>query len=250
MRYAISILTCSLLLFASTGCHFSAGFGRAPEQAEPMVPSIEGAWSEPVNGVRMKMMHVMPRGGSQPDLTLLLFVQNVGDKPVELPRIRPEHFVRIKHDGPQIEKRGLSDGNLMITAQPLDGHGAEYLTEVYQELSQEVEARNPLEPGEIRVTALKVVGEAHMKYQHQWSDDTLYAERIVWPGLNDKKSAGRWRLHVVYRPSGFNPPGSGVAWKVDEQWVDRQIDLPVTLLKLEPWHYHESGELQELNGQR
>lgn len=236
------VLACCFLLPAAAGCHFSAGIGSSSKQAqaEPMVPSIAGEWSEPVNGVRMRMMHILPMGGPSPELTLLIVVQNVNDKPVDMPGLRPEPFVKVLHRKQQ--SAGLSDANLRITAQPMDGQPPRgYLAE-YVQMEQQVEARNPLQPGEIRVFALKVVAEVQMKYLHQIAPDTIYAEHISWPGLGHEESAGRWRLHAVYRPSGFNPPDAKLAWVMDQQWIDKQIDLPVTVLKLDPWHYHKDGQ--------
>ena len=232
MQSTITPIVVGFLLLAFCGC-----------QTRQADPSIAGEWSEPVNGIRMRLMHVMPPGGTRPDVTLLIFAQNISDEPVDLPRLRPEPFVKVLH-GSQ-KQAGISDANLRITAQPMDGQDAAMQALEMMQQQQDVEIHNPLKPGELRVFALKVVDALQMQYLHQLSDDTIYAEHISWPGLDDEKSAGRWRLHAVYRPSGFNPPDSGHAWKVDQPWMGRQIDLPVTVLNLDPWHYHEDGQIDQ-----
>jgi len=237
------------MIFFAGGCHFSAGIGRTPEQLQPalntaIMPSIEGEWSEPVNGVRMKMMHVMPYGGKSPDLTLLIFTQNVSDKPVDVPRIKPETFV----EGLHIEKdsRSITNANLRIIAEPADGQKPPQSIVKYAAELEELDSHNPIQPGEIRIFALKVVDDVELQYLQQIAPDTIYAERITWPGFDDKRSIGRWRLHAIYLPSGFNPPDAELKWLVDPQWLNRQIDLPVTLFTLEPWHYHQKGEINQL----
>lgn len=249
MLRTISLLALSLVFFWSLpGCYCAAGLGKAPwkQKAAQMEPSIEGAWSEPVNGVRMRMMHVMPFGGEQPEITLLFFAQNIGEKEVNLPRLRPEHYVNVMHGGQQLQ--GLSDATLRIIAQPMDDQPPRGGVSRLLELSQEAEAQNPMQPGEMRVFAVKIVAEEQMKYLHQQSPDTIYAETISWPGLASEKSAGRWRVHAVYRPSGFNTDRDAqIEWVVDQAWVDQQIDLPVTVLKIDPWHYNRDGRIEQLN---
>lgn len=244
-------VACLAVCFFLTGCYFAAGTGKAPwkkppvEQSPPATATIAGEWSEPVNGIRMRMMHILPMGGPTPEVALLFFAQNTLDHEVDLPMLKPEPFVKVLHR--QQETQSISDANLRITAQPMDGQAPKgYLAE-YAQMEQQVEARNPLQPGEIRVFAVKVVAELQMKYLHQIAPDTVYADHISWPGLDHEASAGRWRLHAVFRPSGFNDPDAKLAWVMDEQWVDKQIDLPVTVLKLDPWHYHEDGQsIQQL----
>jgi len=267
-RFLFLLLVGALAVTSLAGCHFSEGSHRTTRQTitpigeenmfrsggpaadsssspEPISPSMPGNWSEPVNGIRMSVRQVVRgsarAGDSYQDLNLILFVQNVGNEPVNLPRLEPElerRFGSLETMGEMVPDIG--GPNLRIITQPLNDQLAEVTSRCFSPLQQRIEVlESPMSPGEIRVVLIQFEGQMQMRQAQQLrelEDGSIEGYAVSWPGLHD--TTGFWRVQLVYRPEGFvrqrDAAVSDEAYRleVDPSWSGQQIVLPPLYIDL------------------
>ncbi|MFN3165734.1 MAG: hypothetical protein ACE37H_01580 [Phycisphaeraceae bacterium] len=217
------------------GCYSTAGFGKAPwKKTTPTVavqPTIDAEWSEPVNGVRLAVTQIT---GNTPDdhVLLLVMAHNTTDQPVDWPAIRADPTVRIRQpDGTDASAGYASHTNLRIVVESLDGRARDVRGALAWERLAEL--HRLLEPGEIRLHAIRLEDDQAQQYQRlKRQRNTIDVEPVLWPGMSSHDTEGRWLIHLIYRPEGFPPPlGDGrltgrAEPDISEQWKGVEINVP------------------------
>lgn len=229
----------------------SSTVSNKPEKSA--VSPIRGAWSEPVNGLRMSVKQISANTASD-HLTLLILVENVSDQSVHWPGIRPmtrvfqSHSQQERHADRQVQ-RSHPDKNLLITIDPVRGPWQSD-SSFYQQLSERMqEIHVPIAPGEIRLHAIEITPPkqrlALMQMQREWT--TIQADTVIWPLMNDLKNARRYRVSLTYRPDGMFPgieDGEQVEKLETEDWKGKQIDIPPIEII---WYPKNADGSQEIN---
>lgn len=232
-----------------TGCHLSVsgGLGKkraatpathaAPKDAarldaesEPAPPPIRGAWSEPVNGIRMMVQQIVQQDGNPEPrdfLTLMVFAWNTTDQRVAMPPIMAEREVMPYTIDGEERERFASLKNLRILAKPLERRLPDIRSQAGG-LEELREVQPPLEPGEIRLHALQIrlihgQMQEEMQQLAKRQANTVPASRVDW-----YNPQGEYILHLTYRPEGFNGQDTGVIHRTEDVagWECKQIDLP------------------------
>lgn len=210
-----------IALWNLIGCH-------TPTQ--PIEPTIQANWTEPVNGVRMAVTQI---AGNTPDdhVLLLVMVQNVTDQDIEWPGIRAEPAVHLRQpDGSDSPAGYGSFANLRVVVEPLDRRGQHVIQ--HDALDEVMDRHRMLEPGETRLHAIRLEDVTSQRMQRQQQRDVINAESVLWPGLTSHDSEGRWRVRLFYRPEGFpKPPSDGrlidrAELELDEKWEGVEIEPP------------------------
>lgn len=202
--------------------------GCASQASDDLVaqPSIPGEWSEPVNGIRMAVKRITDHTPAN-EITLLILTQNISDQPVDWPGIHPQHAVARAQDG--IIQPSIGSGNLRVAVESLDRpsqcHDYAFIAD---ELAQ---LHLPILPGEIRLHAIQL-RDAELQQMREMlqSADEIPMDRVVWPGMSEPSSKGRWRIRLSYRPDGDFPKPEGteqlsLVIEPDSGWAGLQIDL-------------------------
>lgn len=217
----------------------------APPTAAPPSPVIAGDWSQPVNGVRMGVRQIVS-GSADAGVWLLVLIENTTTEEVYWPGVRAEIDVRFAGVDTQEHYTSLQR-NLRIVVEPLDGQP---LPGQYQFLLEELQQLfEPLAPHEVRIQAIRFHDSEMTQELMQQSPNYIYADSVLWPGLEEADAVGDWRLHLTYQPGGFEPP-PGEEWEraelgdIYDDWEDVQIDLPP--LEVEVWPRGGSQSREEL----
>ncbi|MEM9415812.1 MAG: hypothetical protein AAGA29_10095 [Planctomycetota bacterium] len=245
MRHPLpSLLAFALICPLLTGCYAAAGFGTAPWKKNPPAPMnnldpvIAGDWSQPVNGVRMAVRQIVG-DGPHDEVLLLLLIENTTDEAVHWPGIQPEVDVRRTDQSDNLYE-GFYSANLRIIAEPLDDQepsaAHQYLLD--EQLAQ---LHEPLAPHEIALHAIRLHGIGQMQSLRLQDPNHIFADAMIWCDLDEHEAAGRWRLHLTYRPTGFPLPEGEEALLIERDdevnagWEDQQIDLPPIVINLDEW---------------
>ena len=212
--------------------------GKAKHQQEP---AIKGEWSEPAGGIRMMVKYLQPDTQTD-EIQLLVFMQNVSAKSLELPALVSERRVVFKNS----KLIRSSSGNLRITVDPLGGQKVREFGGL-QDFEMDKQGKT-LEPGEILLHAIRL--ESPMELQKAMQAESVNAIRtdsVRWPALTDPNSKGRWKISLSWRPDRKFPVDEDaereMIKEIAEQWRDVQIDLPPLELDWNP----SSEEVQNQN---
>lgn len=214
--------TFMLGVFVFTGCH-------TPSQ--PIEPAIEANWTEPVNGVRLAVTQIAQNTPSD-HVLLLVMAHNTTDQRVDMPGMRAEPAVHVRQPDGTDESAGLGGhANLRIVVESLDGR-ARQVSEAAA-LDMLAEMHRMLEPGEIRMHAIRLEDQKAQRFQRlRQKDGTVYVEPVIWPGMSSHDTQGRWRIHLIYRPEGFpTPPRDGrlierIEPAISDRWKGIEIEVP------------------------
>jgi hypothetical protein len=215
MQNSITIAIIAAFSFGLCGCQI--------QQADP---PIEGAWSEPVNGVRMMAMPIADSPYVRGSRTVLIFTQNVGDAGVNVPVINPLQFVTVRPDGKQRREEPQQSGNLRIQIESAQNEGI-HGSGLYQDELREIHSlRADLMPGEVRVFALILKTDVAMQEMMQkLRENEIETATSHWTIHSPKPHC--YRVYLSYRPDGFGSPSGISLRKVpDFTWSGKQIDLP------------------------
>ena len=184
-------------------------------------PAIHGQWSESKNGVRMMAKFLQPNEPSN-EIYLLVFAQNCSEEAISIPGFKPVSTLQLG------ESHSQGDGNLLVTAEPLDGQRP--LKQLAM-LEERMRPSEKIQPGEIRIHAVRLdlgnKGRMLKRMFHQ-NENAIQMDTV-----DGNLSDGRWRLSLSWRPDEQFPIPNGQQKdverekvRVDEAWRDVQIDLP------------------------
>lgn len=222
MHIPITTTILAGLLLVLSGCQ--------TQSIQQTDPPIAGQWSLPVNGVRMMAMPIADSPYVKGSRTVLIFMQNIGDKGVDLPQINPAPFVTVRPDGTQLpeqfRERPRLPGNLRIQIESAENEGIHGPSFRYDRL-EKMEAQGPdLLPGEVRVFALILkTDETPIQMMQQLDQREVQTAMTQW--LIHSPEPHRYRVYLSYRPDGFGPPSESRLREASEtRWAGKQIDLP------------------------
>lgn len=222
---------------------------------KPAASPIRGEWSEPVNGLRMAVKQVRTNTASD-HLTLLILIENVTDKSVAWHGIRPEFAViqggiedgQLRQQDRQQETPCRTGENLRIAIEPVFG-GLRSAWDIHERLTEQLqEMHASLKPGEIRLHAIELrKPEARLQVaQQQRTWDTIEADTVYWPGINDAGDNRPYRITLTYRPDGAFPGKhtSEALERLDTQdWKGKQIDIPPIVVR---WYRMSGGGSEQI----